>query len=101
MCLKHFAFSALGRRVDLRKDWEDVKVKWMTIVVWFKFKSVPEVLIKTGNANLVENSPFDYFWGCGRKKTGKNILGKILMLIRTKLANNENLNVLTFEPDFS
>jgi len=33
----------------------------------------------------MENSPTDYYWGCGKDGTGRNELGKILMKIRSKL----------------
>jgi predicted NAD-dependent protein-ADP-ribosyltransferase YbiA (DUF1768 family) len=34
---------------------------------------------------LIENSPTDYFWGCGANHTGENHLGKILMGVRTEI----------------
>ena len=34
---------------------------------------------------LIESSPYDYYWGCGGDGSGKNRLGKILMEVRTFL----------------
>jgi predicted NAD-dependent protein-ADP-ribosyltransferase YbiA (DUF1768 family) len=40
----------------------------------------------TGNEELVENSPYDYYWGVGRNGTGKNRLGILLMKLREELS---------------
>ena len=45
-------------------------------------------MLKTGDKILVENAPYDYIWGCGKKGYGKNKLGLALMEIRTILKNN-------------
>jgi predicted NAD-dependent protein-ADP-ribosyltransferase YbiA (DUF1768 family) len=37
----------------------------------------------------VENSPIDYYWGCGKDGSGKNKLGQILMEVR-EILRNEN-----------
>ena len=34
---------------------------------------------------IIEDSPTDYYWGCGKDKTGRNELGKILMKVRNKI----------------
>ena len=41
-----------------------------------------ERLLATGDEELVEDSPNDYYWGRGRSGTGKNTLGRILMEVR-------------------
>jgi len=43
------------------------------------------VLLGTGNAQLIEDSPTDYYWGCGRNGTGQNRLGVLLMRLRGEL----------------
>jgi ribA/ribD-fused uncharacterized protein len=77
----------LGNALDLRKDWEDVKVKVMKEICTIKFSQEPlrTMLLNTGNAELVEDNWWgDKFWGvCGG--VGENNLGKILMDIRTKI----------------
>lgn len=80
----------MGRRKDLplRSDWEEVKEDIMREVVWEKFNQnhiLKKCLIDTGNAVLIEDSPYDYYWGCGKDNSGKNRLGIILMEIRDKL----------------
>ncbi len=47
--------------------------------------SLGEALIDTGDRLLVENSQYDYFWGCGRDRRGNNAYGKVLMKVRSKL----------------
>ena len=64
--------------------------------------AVAELLLSTGDAELVEDSPKDYFWGCGavrevillvygkadeygQDRSGRNELGKILMKSRARL----------------
>lgn len=71
--------------VPLRRDWEKVKDDVMRAVVLAKFrqhKDLQEILLSTGDAELIEDTTSDYYWGCGTDGTGKNMLGKILMEIR-------------------
>lgn len=80
----------LGRRRDwpLRKDWEAVKDDVMRVAVLEKFRThddLRELLLATGDADIVENAPSDYYWGCGADGSGKNMLGKILMEVRDQL----------------
>lgn len=42
-------------------------------------------LLDTGDEELVENAPGDYYWGCGADGSGKNMLGRILMEVRAAL----------------
>jgi ribA/ribD-fused uncharacterized protein len=72
----------------LRPDWESVKTDIMRVAVLQKFLThaqIREVLLITGDEILVENSPTDYFWGCGADQTGQNHLGKILMTVREEI----------------
>lgn len=75
----------LGRKVKLRDDWEEVKLDIMTEIVSQKFLQHPhliEMLLQTGDEELVEGHKWgDRFWGVC-KGTGENNLGKILMKIR-------------------
>jgi len=82
--------AELGRRRDfpLRDDWEAVKDDVMRRAVLRKFEThddIRAILLGTGNEELVENAPGDYYWGCGKNGTGKNMLGIILMETRDKL----------------
>jgi len=72
----------------LRKDWSRVRRVMMTRAVYTKCRthaSVAERLLETGDAKLVENSQYDYFWGCGRDGRGHNTYGLVLMDVRKKL----------------
>jgi ribA/ribD-fused uncharacterized protein len=85
--------KAFGRKIDLRKDWEDVKVEEMYIIVRNKFERNPELLkklIDTGNALLVEGNTWkDTFWGECPIGNGKNHLGKTLMRVREELKEGD------------
>lgn len=78
------------RSKPLRKDWEEVKDDIMRRAVLEKFKAnndVKEILLSTGDDQIIEKTAKDYYWGCGEDGTGKNMLGKILMETRDILRN--------------
>ncbi len=94
-----------GRDPDCpcRADWDQVKDEVMERAVLEKFKMHPEIrqqLLETGDELLVENSPVDYYWGCGEDGSGKNRLGEILMAVRSHLrqtkADQDDLSPETF-----
>ncbi len=73
------------RSRPLRQDWEQVKDDIMRKAVLHKFEThadIREILLATGEEQIVENAPGDYYWGCGKDGSGKNMLGKILMEVR-------------------
>lgn len=78
----------LGRRVKLRKDWNDVKDNYMYEICKAKFtqhEDLAEKLLETGDEELVEGNAWnDTYWGVCNGK-GKNQLGKTLMRIREEL----------------
>ena len=78
----------LGRIVELRSDWESVKLKVMYDVVLDKFTRNPYLgykLLETGNKYLEETNYWnDTVWGVCNN-VGENNLGKILMEVRKKL----------------
>ena len=99
----------LGNKCTLRDDWdsvvgtealhklfsddngivvESVKDHLMCTALTCKFTQHPDLrdaLLLTGSEELVEDSPTDHYWGIGRDGTGKNKLGRMLMLIRNSL----------------
>ena len=80
------------RSLPLRSDWEQVKDDVMREAALQKFSThadIREILLATGDKVLVENSPIDYYWGCGKDGSGKNKLGQILMEVR-EILRNEN-----------
>jgi ribA/ribD-fused uncharacterized protein len=76
----------LGRRIQLRPDWEDIKLEVMEEILFYKFAApaLRAKLLNTGNKELIEGNTWgDTFWGvCGGK--GQNHLGKLLMKIRER-----------------
>jgi ribA/ribD-fused uncharacterized protein len=78
-----------SRQLPLRENWEEVKEEVMRRAVQRKFEThddLREWLLLTGDEELVESSPFDYYWGCGADGSGLNRLGQILMEVRDQLS---------------
>lgn len=76
-----------GRTVHLRPDWEDVKLAVMHRLLTQKFKDegLRLLLIKTGDAWLVEGNTWgDTYWGEVNGQ-GENWLGRLLMLVRSEI----------------
>lgn len=76
-------------RIQIRGDWDAVKVDVMTRIVREKF-SDPDLrgrLLATGSVELVEGNNWgDDFWGVDvRTGRGRNELGKILMKVREEI----------------
>ena len=84
------AANKLGRQIQLRSDWEQVKEDVMYEVCRAKFMQNPDLkarLLSTGTVQLVEGNNWnDREWGVCNGE-GKNKLGKILMRIREELRN--------------
>ena len=79
-----------GRRVRLRRDWEQVKDRIMEEIVRAKFsqnEELKEQLLATGDAQLVEGNRWnDRYWGVDiQSGVGENHLGKTLMKVRSEL----------------
>ncbi|MBO9998660.1 MAG: NADAR family protein [Cyanobacteria bacterium SID2] len=84
------AAAQLGRDRSrtCRRDWDVVKTTVMYEAVKLKFLThadIRQILLDTGDELLIEDSPVDYFWGCGAERTGDNHLGKILMRVREEI----------------
>lgn len=78
----------IGQKVSMRADWDQVKRQVMYECCLAKFlqhTDLRQQLIATGEEELMEDSPVDYYWGCGADGTGKNMLGQVLMQVRTEL----------------
>ena len=72
----------------MRPDWDQVKRSIMKECCLAKFLQHPnlrQILMDTGSKELIEDSQTDFFWGCGSDGTGQNVLGQVLMEIRTEL----------------
>lgn len=86
---KEAARLGKSRQYKIRDDWESVKDGIMLTALLEKFKShadICKILLDTGTETLVENSPYDYYWGCGQDGSGKNRLGQLLMHVRALLS---------------
>lgn len=80
-----------SRSVPIRKDWESSKDDIMREAVRMKFThnlEMRKILLSTGDAQLVEHTQNDRYWGDGGDGSGKNMLGKILMEVRDELRRN-------------
>ncbi len=76
------------RERPLRPDWEAVKDDIMRTAVRAKFTQhadLQQILLGTGNQEIVEHTTNDAYWGDGGDGSGANMLGKILMEIRAEL----------------
>lgn len=78
--------------VKTRQDWEEIRVRMMRWSLevklsqnWDKFG---ELLLKTGDKDIVEYSTKDQFWGAKENEEsqleGVNALGRLLMELRNK-----------------
>lgn len=78
----------IGQTVKIRPDWDEIKRQVMKECVTAKFLQHPVLrkqLMDTGTEILIEDSPVDWYWGCGKDGTGQNVLGQVLMEVRTEL----------------
>jgi len=80
--------KTLGRRIKLRADWDVTSIEVMELCLRAKFtrnKDLQQRLIDTGERELIEfNNWGDQKWGV-TKNGGKNLLGRLLMLVREDL----------------
>ena len=76
------------RTKPFRPDWESVKDVIMREAVHAKFSQhmdLRAILVGTGDAEIVEHTTNDSYWGDGGDGSGKNMLGRILMEVREEL----------------
>jgi len=76
-----------GKKLELRPDWEAIKIPVMEILIRKKFQN-PELkakLLATDDKPLIERNHWgDTFWGICNEE-GENHLGRILMQVRDEL----------------
>lgn len=71
--------------VQMRKDWDKVKIPIMYKIVSIKFthnQRLQNKLLDTEDKLLIEHTNRDAFWGDGGDGNGKNKLGQVLMRVR-------------------
>ena len=78
----------LGRRIKMRSDWNKIRVDVMYLALKLKFSQNEDLRIKlkgTIGYELIEgNNHGDTFWGVCNG-VGENMLGKLLMKVRSEL----------------
>ena len=65
-----------------------MKVEVMRRAIDAKFRQhdeLRELLLSTGDEELIEETDEDAFWGCGSDGRGRNMLGRLLMELRERL----------------
>ncbi len=75
---------------DLRKDWSEIRIEVMKRALYAKFRQHKLLLlslINTMDAELIEDSEKDPFWGIGIDGKGKNMLGVLLMELMNGFQN--------------
>jgi len=66
-------------------DWGSKKVAVLEEILRAKLAQHPEAqeaLRESGDEDIIEDSPTDYFWGEGADGSGQNMLGKLWMKLR-------------------
>lgn len=70
--------------------WDSKKLDVVESVLRAKLaqhREARDALRDSGDEEIVEDSPTDYFWGVGADGTGKNMLGKLWMKLRQEFAD--------------
>ena len=81
----------MGRHVNLRQDWNEVKIDVMRQGLEKKFSKprLRRMLLETGDTHLEEGNWWhDTFWGTCEGE-GENHLGKLLMEIREEIRKEQ------------
>jgi ribA/ribD-fused uncharacterized protein len=77
-----------SRKHPLRPDWEPAKDGIMMEALRAKFSQhaeLTELLLSTGDAELIEHTTNDRYWADGGDGSGRNRLGQLLMELRSEL----------------
>jgi N-glycosidase YbiA len=80
------------RSRPLRGDWDAARKEVMWRAICRKFEEHPDLrdlLLATGDEELIETSPYDSFWGSGPNHDGANRFGHLLMHLRALLRSKE------------
>lgn len=74
----------------VKSDWDNNKLTIMEKIIRIKLDQHPHIrkkLIETGDAEIIEDSKDDSFWGRGPDYKGLNNHGKIWMKLRKEIIN--------------
>lgn len=80
------------KRSQIVPNWRQIKNEIMLTGLRAKFEkeNMRIMLLWTGDATLIEDSPTDMYWG-GSLPASQNMLGKLLMQVRKEIKTNEEL----------
>lgn len=83
----------LGQLINMRTDWDIIRIFIMSQGLRMKFDSNPDIkiqLMNTVDYNLIEGNTWkDLFWGIDIETgRGQNHLGRLLMILRTEYISN-------------
>ena len=73
-----------------RPDWKAKRLEYMEEIVRAKLEQhsyIKEILIASGDMDIIETNENDSFWGWGKDHKGLNELGKIWMKLRKELSH--------------
>lgn len=87
------ASAGRSREFVIDPDWDRKRDDFMREELYHKFSEnddIREVLLSTGDEELIEDSPVDYYWGIGKTGKGKNMLGILLMELRDLLRGGDS-----------
>lgn len=76
------------RKTPIRRNWDGMRVNVMRDALRAKFTQhgeLTQLLLATGEAKLVEHTENDAYWGDGGDGSGSNMLGRLLMELRSEL----------------
>ncbi len=76
-----------SRALPIRADWDSKRLEVMLEALRLKFRQreLRALLLSTGESELIESSPVDFFWGSGQDGSGQKMLGRLLMQVREEL----------------
>lgn len=80
-------------QLPLRPDWENVKPDVMRKALHHKFASHPslvDLLLSSGDEEIIEQTTEDYYWGCGSDGSGLSMLGKLLTELRAECRSSSS-----------
>lgn len=81
----------------VRGNWASIKLSIMEDILRAKLKQhlyIRRRLVESGDAELIEDSSKDPFWGRGPDWEGENHLGKLWMKLRKELRNIKSFPLL-------
>ena len=88
-CPKPVQAKKIGDDQTTNNRWEDIKQGAMYEILKVKIRQCPlflDTLRQSGNSPQIENTPNDY-WGRGPNGKGLNMLGRLLMMLRSELSH--------------